>query len=420
MSGATPGQPGPLAQARDTLARAARVLGLADDLVSVLGTCKRTVEVSVPTRLDGGTIRVFQGYRVTHNIARGPSKGGLLYHPGVSVPELQALAMSMTWKCALMGLPFGGAQGGIVCAPYELSAGERERLTRRYTSEIVTLIGPELDVVAPDLGTDAQVMAWIFDTFSMNKGYSVLGVVTGKPLHLGGSAGRFDGAARSCGYCVREALTRTGRTLEGSRVAIQGFGSVGRSLAVNLARGGASVIALSDSGTAVVAPDGLDVDAAVAHKRETGSLRGLPGARELPRDELLALDCDVLVPCAVPQGIDAALAAGIRAPVVCEGANAPFQAAAAHLLDERGTLVLPDILANAGSSVVDYFEWVQALQEDFWKPTEVDRRLDQVVTRAFDETWEAAGRLDVGMRIAAHALAVGRVVEATTTRGLFP
>jgi glutamate dehydrogenase (NAD(P)+) len=406
--------------AKQQLRQVGEAFGIHSSLVNVLSECKKAVTVSVPTRMDDGSVHVFQGYRVTHNIARGPSKGGIRYHPDVTLDEIRALAMWMTWKCALMGIPFGGAKGGVICDPKRLSAGELERMTRRYTSEIINEIGPERDIPAPDVGTDARVMAWIFDTFSMNKGHSVLGVVTGKPVQIGGSLGREEATARGALFCVREALRKKEIALRDATVAVQGFGNVGSYLAKFLAEDGAKVIAISDSSGGLYNPQGIDVSAALAHKGETGSLTGLRGAEAIANDDLLLLDCDVLAPCALEQVIHAGNADKVKATVVCEGANGPTTPTADEILEEAGVLVLPDILANAGGVVVSYFEWVQGLQEYFWKEAEVNAKLNDIVTRAFRETWETHASRGVTMRMAAYGLAVERVGEATTTRGLYP
>jgi glutamate dehydrogenase (NAD(P)+) len=410
----------PFSLARAQLARIGERFAVDPNLIGVLQGCKKTVEVSVPVSMDDGTVRVFEGFRVVHNVTRGPAKGGIRYHPSVTHDEIKALAMGMTWKCALMGLPFGGAKGGVVCDPKVLSAGELERLTRRYTTEIINEIGPEKDIPAPDVGTDAQVMAWIFDTYSMNVGHSVLGVVTGKPLSLGGSVGRDGATARGVLYCIRTALQKEGRRFPDTRVAVQGFGNVGRNLARLLAEEGARVVALSDSNGAVVNSYGLDVPAAMVHKAEHGVLSGLPGAEEATNEELLELECDVLVPAALEQAIGADNAPRVRAHMVCEAANSPTTLAADDVLEDRGILVLPDVLANAGGVVVSYFEWVQGLQEYFWKEYEVNAKLNDIVVRAFEETWSARERFGTSMRTAAYGLAVQRVAEATTTRGLYP
>jgi glutamate dehydrogenase (NAD(P)+) len=386
----------------------------------VLQECKKAVEVSIPTSMDNGDVGAFAGFRVTHNIARGPSKGGIRYHPDVTLDEVKALAMWMTWKCALAGIPFGGAKGGVVCNPKTMSEGELQRMTRRFTSEIINEIGPEKDIPAPDVGTDGRVMAWIFDTYSMNKGHSVLGVVTGKPLTIGGSLGREEATARGALYCVREAVRKQQLSLQGTTVAVQGFGNVGSYLAKFLAEDGATVIAVSDSTSGLYNPNGVDVQAAIAHKRETGSLAGFRGAEAISNDDLLLLECDVLAPCALEQVITAENAHKVRAKIIVEGANGPVTPSADEILEEKGVLVLPDILANAGGVVVSYFEWVQGLQEYFWKEAEVNAKLNDIVTRAFNETWALMESRSVSMRLAAYGLAVQRVAEATVTRGIYP
>jgi glutamate dehydrogenase (NAD(P)+) len=410
----------PLELAQQQLARVAEAFQIDPNLIRVLGQCKKAVVVSIPVYMDNETINVFEGYRVTHNIARGPSKGGIRYHPDVTLDEVKALAMWMTWKCALMGIPFGGAKGGVICNPKQLSPGELERMTRRFTSEIVNEIGPEKDIPAPDVGTSPRVMAWIFDTYSMNKGHSVLGVVTGKPLNIGGSLGRLEATARGGHYCIREAVAKQGRSLEGLRVAVQGFGNVGSYLAKFVAEDGARVIAVSDSNGGVYNSNGIDMANAIAHKQETGQLEGLRDTESITNEELLLLDCDVLAPCALEQVITAENADKIKAKLICEGANGPTTPAADEILDERGVLVLPDVLANAGGVVVSYFEWVQGLQEYFWKENEVNARLNDITSRAFHETWATYEAKSTTMRIAAYGLAVQRVAEATMTRGLYP
>jgi glutamate dehydrogenase (NAD(P)+) len=410
----------PWEMARGQLRRVADLVDISESMLNVLMECKKALIVSIPTRMDDGSVRVFEGFRVTHNVARGPSKGGIRYHPDVTLEETKALAMWMTWKCALVGLPFGGAKGGVVCDPKRMSETELERMTRRYTSEIINQIGPEVDIPAPDVGTGAREMAWIFDTYSMNKGYSVLGVVTGKPLQVGGSLGRVEATARGAAFCVREALRKRGERVDGRRITVQGFGNVGRNLAVILAGDGAIIIGLSDSVGGVCNPDGIDVDAAIAHKREHGVLAGTPNTEEITNDDLLLLDCDVLAPCALEQVITTDNADKVKAGIVCEGANGPVTPEADLILEDRGILVLPDVLANAGGVVVSYFEWVQGLQEYFWKETEVNAKLNDIITRAFAETWRWHEERSLPMRRAAYAIAVGRVAEATTTRGLYP
>jgi glutamate dehydrogenase (NAD(P)+) len=410
----------PFALAQQQLHNVADTFGIDDRLIEVLKECKKTVEVSIPTSMDDGSVRAFEGYRVTHNNARGPSKGGIRYHPAVTRDEIKALAMWMTWKCSLMGLPFGGAKGGVVCDPKTMSQRELERMTRRFTSEIINEIGPEKDIPAPDVGTNAQTMAWIFDTYSMNKGHSVLGVVTGKPLTIGGSLGRQEATARGATFCLESALEKKGRSMQGLRVAVQGFGNVGAYFAKFIAEQGATVVAISDSTGGIYNPNGIDVAAAFAHKRSGGSLSDLKGGEHITNDELIALDCDVFAPCALEQVVTDANADRVKARVIVEGANGPLTPAADEILEGNGVMILPDVLANAGGVVVSYFEWVQGLQEYFWKEDEVNARLNSIITRAFDETWATYEERKTSMRMAAYGLAVQRVAEATVTRGLYP
>jgi glutamate dehydrogenase (NAD(P)+) len=406
--------------AKDQLRLVARAFSIEENLVEVLSSCKKAVTVSIPVRMDDGRIAVFEGYRVTHNVARGPSKGGIRYHQDVTLDEVRALSMWMTWKCALMGIPFGGAKGGVVCEPKRLSVRELEGMTRRYTTEIINEIGPEKDIPAPDVGTSPREMAWIFDTYSMNKGHSVLGVVTGKPLTVGGSLGRLEATARGGLYCTLEALDKLGLGVEGLKVAVQGFGNVGSYYALFMQQEGAKVIAISDSSSGFYNPQGIDVRSAIAHKQERGTLQGLGEVEQISNEELLLLDCDVLAPCALEQVITEENAASIKARIVCEGANGPTTPAADQILEDKGVLVLPDVLANAGGVVVSYFEWVQGLQEYFWKEDEVNAKLKEIVDKAFGETWEVHERREISMRLASYGLAVERVAEATMTRGLYP
>ncbi|TMM26084.1 MAG: Glu/Leu/Phe/Val dehydrogenase [Actinobacteria bacterium] len=406
--------------AKEQLRRVAELFAVDSNLVNILQECKKAVVVSVPVTMDDGNILAFEGYRVTHNVARGPSKGGIRYHPDVELDEVKALAMWMTWKCALMGIPFGGAKGGIAVDPKKLSPSELQRMTRRYTSEIINEIGPEKDIPAPDVGTTPAVMAWIFDTYSMNKGHSVLGVVTGKPLNVGGSLGRLEATAHGALYCIQEAIRKKEMRMEGLRAVVQGFGNVGSFLAKFLAEQGAIVIAVSDSRGGIYNEDGLDVAAVLAHKQETGALEGLRGAESITNEELILLDCDVLAPCALEQVITTANADQVKAKIIAEGANGPVTPAADEILDDRGVLILPDVLANAGGVVVSYFEWVQGLQEYFWKEDEINSKLRDITTRAFNETWRTMDERKTTMRLSAYGLAVRRVADATITRGLYP
>jgi glutamate dehydrogenase (NAD(P)+) len=410
----------PFELVKDQLRRVATTFQIDPNLVNVLSQCKKAVVVSIPVAMDDGTIRPFEGYRVTHNIARGPSKGGIRYHPDVTLDEVKALAMLMTWKCALVGIPFGGAKGGVVCDPKKLSPFELQKMTRRYTSEIINEIGPEKDIPAPDVGTDPTVMAWIFDTYSMNVGHSVLGVVTGKPLNIGGSLGRLEATSRGALYCIREAMRKQGRRIEGTTVAVQGFGNVGSYLSLFLHEQGAKVIAISDSRGGIHNPNGINVPAAIAHKQETGALGGFRDGDAITNEELVLLDCDIFAPCALEQVITSDNADRVKARLIVEGANGPLTPGADEILDDRGITVMPDILANAGGVVVSYFEWVQGLQEYFWKESEVNARLNDIMTRAFNETWNTHEQRGVSMRTAAYGIAVQRVAEATMTRGLYP
>ena len=395
----------PFELAKAQLRRVGEVFAIDPNLIGVLSQCKKGVEVSIPVSMDDGSINVFLGYRVTHNIARGPSKGGIRYHPDVTQDEVKALAMWMTWKCALMGLPFGGAKGGVICDPKHLSRGELERLTRRYTSEIIN---------------DGRVMAWIFDTYSMNKGHSVLGVVTGKPLSVGGSLGRVEATARGAMYTIQAMAQKQDKRVDEYTVVIQGFGNVGAHLARLIHGQGAKVVAVSDSRGGVYNPKGIDVPAALAHKQEAGTLEGLATAEAVTNEELVELPCEILAPCALEQVITERNADRVKASVICEGANGPVTPTADHVLEDRGVLVLPDVLANAGGVVVSYFEWVQGLQEYFWREEEVNAKLHDISVRAFEETWLTRERQATSMRMAAYGLAVQRVAEATTTRGLYP
>jgi glutamate dehydrogenase (NAD(P)+) len=406
--------------ARQQLRLVGQTFNIDPNLINVLQECKKAVEVAIPISMDDGSIRSFAGYRVQHNVARGPSKGGIRYHPDVTLDEVKALSMWMTWKCSLMNIPFGGAKGGVVCDPKAMSVRELERMTRRYTSEIINQIGPEKDIPAPDVGTSPREMAWIFDTYSMNKGHSVLGVVTGKPLTVGGSLGRLEATSRGGLYCLLEAFKKLEMTAVGQRVAIQGFGNVGSFLAQFLAAEGAKIVAVSDSTGGIHNPGGLDVPALLAYKQETHSVRGFRGGEAITNEDLILLDCDVLAPCALEQVITADNAANVKAKIVLEGANGPTTPAADDILEDMGVLILPDVLANAGGVVVSYFEWVQGLQEYFWKEDEVNEKLRDIVCRAFEETWELRKQRQTSMRMAAYGAAVMRVAEATTTRGLYP
>ncbi len=399
---------------------AADHLKLESWLRDVLRRPKRQLIVSVPTKMDDGSIRVFEGYRVQHNLARGPAKGGIRYHPNVTLDEVKALASWMTWKCATVNIPFGGGKGGIICDPKKMSLHELEGMTRRYASEISVIIGPERDIPAPDVYTNAQTMAWIMDTYSMTVGSTQLGVVTGKPLQIGGSQGRSEATARGCQFVIREACREKKVLLKGARVAVQGFGNAGSVAARLLSEDGASIIAVSDSSGGIVNTRGLDIKKVQAHKDETGSLRGYREAEPISNEKLLELECEVLVPAALENQITVENAPRIRAKIVAEAANGPTTPGADEILSKNGVFLIPDILANAGGVTVSYFEWVQSLQAFFWEEAQVNHHLEKVMTRAFSEVLTIARKFNVHMRTAAYILAVGRVAEATRIRGIYP
>ena len=399
---------------------AAEKLGLDPGLREVLRRPRRALSVSIPIKMDDGRLKVFEGFRVQHNNARGPCKGGIRSHPNVSFDEVQALASWMTWKCATVNIPFGGAKGGIICDPKALSKGELERLTRRYAYEISPIIGPDMDIPAPDVYTDSQVMAWIMDTYSMTHGHSAPGVVTGKPVFLGGSAGRHEATARGCVFTIRAACEVKGIGLEQASAAIQGFGNAGSITAQLLNKQGAKVIAISDSRGGLFNRNGLDIAAISAHKEKTGSIVGFREAEAVSSSAVLEVACDVLVPAALENQITAANASRVRAKIVAEAANGPTTPAADAILYEQGVLVIPDILANAGGVTVSYFEWVQDLQELFWDEDEVNTKLEKVMLRSFRDVHRSAQEYGVDMRAGAYILAINRVAQATQWRGIWP
>jgi glutamate dehydrogenase (NAD(P)+) len=400
--------------------QAAELIGLEPGMRAVLREPKRQLIVDFPVKMDDGSVRMFEGYRVQHNVARGPAKGGIRYHVQVTLDEVKALAMWMTWKCAVAGLPFGGAKGGVVVDPRQLSHGELERLTRRYASEISVLIGPECDIPAPDVNTTPEVMAWIMDTVSMARGYSVPAVVTGKPLSVGGSQGRNAATGRGVAVVSLEACRRAGRDPKGTTVAVQGFGNAGSIAATLMAEQGFTVCAVSDTSGGIYDTRGLDVAAVVTQKRRTGCVSGFPGAQAISNADVLELPVDVLVPAALENQITAENAGRIHAKIVLEAANGPTTPDADVILEKRGVMVVPDIVANAGGVTVSYFEWVQDLQSFFWEEEEINRRLEKIMQRAFRETCEAAERHQTSLRLGAYAVAVQRVAEATTDRGIYP
>jgi glutamate dehydrogenase (NAD(P)+) len=399
---------------------AAEQLKLESWMREVLRRPKRQLIVSIPTRMDDGSIKVFEGYRVQHNLARGPAKGGIRYHPSVTLDEVKALASWMTWKCATVNIPYGGGKGGVICDPKNMSLRELENMTRRYASEISLIIGPDRDIPAPDVYTNAQTMAWIMDTYSMTVGATQLGVVTGKPLQIGGSQGRAEATARGVQFVTREACRERSISLKGAKVAVQGFGNAGSVAARLLSEDGASIIAVSDSSGGILNPKGLNITAVLAHKESTGSLRGFRDADSISNDRLLELECDILVPAALENQITLANASRIRAKIVAEAANGPTTPGADEVLHKNGVFLIPDILANAGGVTVSYFEWVQSLQAFFWEEAQVNHHLEKVMTRAFNEVLSIAKKFNVHMRAAAYILAVGRVAEATRIRGIYP
>ena len=399
---------------------AAEKCGIEPGMCEVLRRPRRALSLSLPVKMDDGSIRVFEGFRVQHNSARGPCKGGIRYHPNVTFDEVKALATWMTWKCAIVNIPFGGAKGGIVCDPRELSRNELEHLTRRYAYEISPLIGPDKDIPAPDVYTDAQVMAWIMDTYSMTHGSSAPGVVTGKPLFLGGSLGRNEATARGCLFTIRAACDVVGLKLNGATVAIQGFGNAGSIAAQLLSREGAKIIAISDSHGGVHNALGLNVEELIRHKQESGSVAGFPGTEPISSEAVLELACDVLIPAALENQITLQNADRVKARIVAEAANGPTTPDADLVLYHRGIMVIPDVLANAGGVTVSYFEWVQDLQELFWDEDDVNRRLERVMTKAFADVLAAATKHNVEMRTGAYILAIDRVANAMRTRGIWP
>jgi glutamate dehydrogenase (NAD(P)+) len=410
-----------LDSALSQLASAAELLGLDDGLHRVLARPKRVLEVSVPTRMDDGTVEVFQGYRVQHSLARGPAKGGIRYHPDTNLDEVKALAMWMTWKCALIGVPYGGAKGAVTVDPKLLSQAELERMTRRYASEILPLIGPNVDIPAPDVGTDEQTMAWIMDTYSMNSGHTITGVVTGKPLSIGGSQGRSAATSRGVLFSTLSALTDLRRDPAGMTVAVQGFGKVGALAAQFLSEIGCRVVAVSDVSGGAFAGDGLDVASMVqAARAGTGGVVGTSGTQSITNAELLALDVDILVPAALENVLTSANAGNVQASLIVEGANGPTTPEADAILADRGVIVVPDILANAGGVAVSYFEWVQDLAAYFWSEAEVNDKLQSLMTTAYAAVSALSQERRLTLRMAAQVLAVQRVAESHRVRGLFP
>lgn len=414
------GRQNPWHVALEQFDNAVRYLDLKAGIVDFLRYPKRELTVNFPVKMDDGSVRVFTGHRVHHNTVRGPTKGGIRYHQDVTLDEVRALAMWMTWKCSLVNIPYGGAKGGVVVNPYELSQAELENLTRRYTSEISILIGPDADIPAPDVGTNPQVMAWLMDTYSMHAGYSVNAVVTGKPVSIGGSLGRGDATGVGVMFCTRQAMFKLGMPIEGASVVVQGFGNVGSVSARAMHELGAKVIAVSDVHGGIYNPNGLDIPRLLRHVRETGTVTTWSDVERVTNTELLALSCDVLIPAALENQITGENANQIQARLIAEGANGPTTPEADKILKARGVTVVPDILCNSGGVTVSYFEWVQGLQNFFWSEKEIFDRLERIMTGAFEDTWAMAERKNVDLRIAASILAISRVAEATLVRGIYP
>jgi glutamate dehydrogenase/leucine dehydrogenase len=411
----------PFVVAQEQIDRAGARLKLDPGLLEVLKHPRRELTVHFPVRMDDGNVRVFTGYRIQYNDARGPFKGGIRYHPNVSLDEVRALSCWMTWKCAVMDLPYGGAKGGIICNPKEMSQSELERMTRRYASEIALIIGPEKDIPAPDVYTDAQTMAWIMDTYSMHKGFSVPGVVTGKPVAIGGSLGRDEATSRGLMYATREAAKHLKLIVKGASVAVQGFGNVG----YNYARlmhdeAGAKIVAVSDSKGGIYSDKGFDPKEVFAFKEKTGSVVGFPGTKRVSNEEVLELDVQILAPAALEGQLTSENAPRVKAKLIMEGANGPTTPEADDIFHNRGILLVPDILANGGGVSVSYFEWVQDLANFFWTKKEVDEKLEDVMMRAFEAVWNMHEDKKIDMRQAAYMVAIARVVEAYKWRGIWP
>jgi glutamate dehydrogenase (NAD(P)+) len=413
-------KPNPYEVAVEQFNIAADKLNLEEGMKQILSRPKRELTVNFPVRMDDGSFRVFTGYRVQHSLTRGPAKGGIRYHQDVTLDEVKALAMWMTWKCATVGIPYGGGKGGVIVNPKELTLAEVERLTRRYAAEIAPIIGPEVDIPAPDVNTNSQTMAWIMDTISMMRGYPIPGLITGKPIAVEGSLGRNEATARGLQYVVREAVKETGMTLEGARVAVQGYGNAGAIAARLLTEDGATVVAVSDSKGGIYNTKGIDPNSALRYKQEHGTLSGFASSDDISNEELLEIDCDILVPAALEGVITGANADRIRAKMIAEAANGPTSPDADHILYEKGILVLPDILANAGGVTVSYFEWAQNIQGYYWAEDEVNDKLERVMKRSFKDVYDTATHNSVNMRTGAYMLAISRVAEVTRLRGIFP
>jgi glutamate dehydrogenase (NAD(P)+) len=411
---------GALGAALEQFDRAADHLDLDPELRDILRQAKREWMFSLPVRMDDGRVEVFTGYRVQHNLSRGPAKGGIRFHPQADLDEVRALAMWMTWKCALVDVPFGGAKGGVACDPRQMSRRELERLARRFATEMAEVIGPERDIPAPDVNTSAQVMAWMMDTLSMHRGYSIPGIMTGKPIDIGGSEGRADATGQGAVYCIEDAARRIGLPLPGATAAVQGFGNVGEATARLLANLGVTVVAVTDIGGGVVAADGLDLAALQERVRQDGTVAGAPGTFPITNEELIGMDVDILVLAALEGQVTGRNAGRVRARILAEGANGPTTPDADPILQANGVTVIPDILCNAGGVIVSYFEWVQNREALFWTLEEINDRLRRVILRAADRVWLRAAEDGIDPRLAAHAISVDRVARATAIRGLYP
>ncbi len=399
---------------------AAQVLELDEGMSNFLRQTKRELRVNFPVTMDDGGIRMFTGFRVHHNTVRGPTKGGIRYHPQVDMNDIRALSMWMTWKCGVVNIPYGGAKGGVIVEPKDLSEAELRKLTRRYATEISVIMSPEGDIPAPDVNTNPLTMAWIMDTYSMHKGYSVNAVVTGKPVEIGGSLGRLEATGRGVMITTREALKSLGKTYEDVTVAIQGFGNVGSIAAELMANEGATIVAVSDASGGIANLKGLDIPALIEHTREHSCVSGFSGGDAITNEELLMFDCDVLSPCALENQITAANADSIRARVIAEGANGPTTPEADHILEDKGVFIIPDVLCNAGGVTVSYFEWVQGLQSFFWNVEEINERMERIMTAAFTEVMAVAESSNIGRRVAAQCVGINRVAKAAEMRGIYP
>lgn len=412
--------PSPWDVAVEQFNTAAEQLGVHDYVRAKLAECERVLSVSFPVRMDDGSVRMFTGYRSQHNTARGPAKGGIRYHPGVTLDEVKALSMWMTWKCAVVGIPFGGGKGGVICDPTRMAPVEVERLTRRYATSLDGFIGADKDVPAPDVNTNAQIMAWLMDTLSMHEGHTLLPLVTGKPVALGGSLGRAEATGRGVSFVVAQTAKHLGFSLDGLPTAVQGFGNVGSVSAMMLHDLGCKIVAVSDVNGGIYSPKGVDPRKVMEHVMKTKSVVNFPDTDPITNEQLLQAQCDILVPAALENQITARNAPLIRARVIAEGANGPTTPEADRILHDRGVFLIPDILANAGGVTVSYFEWVQDLQSFFWSEQEINKRLKRIMDESFTAVWDLSEKRHVDMRTAAYFLSIERVAEAERVRGIYP